>query len=293
MNLRLAIALCALLLPVFSATAADSNAAPGNAASKQSVDAKPGKADQAGNLFQAIRKRGVLVAGTSFSIPWAMLDPEEQWQGFEIDVARQLAGDLGVELKIVRVPIARLTDALESGSIDIAIAGYSITPQRALVVEFSNAYAESQMELVVRKDLAAQDIDRSDVKIGVRAGSTSEAAALAKLPNVQVITFPDAPKLYAAVQAGQVDGALAYVPRTSIAIAQSEGKLARATKGPALPHTVEAFAVRRGEQSLLNYLNAWIAFWKADGWIADRHHYWFETLEWTSRFTPPNATPAK
>jgi ABC-type amino acid transport substrate-binding protein len=38
------------------------------------------------------------------------------------------------------------------------------------------------------------------------------------------------------------------------------------------------------EPGLLNFLNAWIAYWKADGWLDERRHYWFETLEWTSRF---------
>jgi ABC-type amino acid transport substrate-binding protein len=109
----------------------------------------------------------------------------------------------------------------------------------------------------VRKDLAAQDVNRPDVKIGVRAGTTSEAAAASRLPKAQIVAFPTAPRLYAAVKAGEVDGALAYTPRTTIAIAESEGKLAVATGIPGLPHTVEAFAVRKGEQSLLNYLNAW------------------------------------
>jgi polar amino acid transport system substrate-binding protein len=91
------------------------------------------------------------------------------------------------------------------------------------------------------------------------------------------------------VKSGEVDGALAYTPRTSMAIAESEGRLAVATGVGGLPRTVEAFAVRKGEQGLLNYLNAWIAYWKADGWIAERHAYWFDSLDWTIRFRPAGA----
>jgi polar amino acid transport system substrate-binding protein len=101
--------------------------------------------------------------------------------------------------------------------------------------------------------------------------------------------FGDERKLYAALKDGQVDGALAYVPRTTLAVAQSDGKFAVATSVEGLPHTVEAFAVRRGEQGLLNFLNAWIAYWQADGWLAERHKYWFDSLDWTPRFARPGA----
>jgi len=138
-------------------------------------------------------------------------------------------------------------------------------------------------------------VNRPDVKIGVMAATTAEAAAQTKLPNAKTVAFSSARELYAAAKSGEVDGALAYTPRTTMAIAQSEGKLAVATGVAGLPHTVEGFAVRKGEQSLLNYLNAWIAYWTADGWIGERHRYWFDSLAWTARFAPPpgSAPPAK
>ena len=291
--------------PAAAPSTAAATPAPGAAATKAAPAAKAAAAPaatkapppivkaQPGKRFDAIRKRGTLLVGTSWNIPWVMRDPLGQWQGFEIDIARQLAADLGVEMTIVALRFTELATALEDGRVDIVIAGYSITPQRALVVDFSTPYSDSQMELVVRKDLAAQDVNRADVRIGVRAGSTTEAAASAKLPNAKILTFTSARQLYDAAKAGEIDGALAYAPRTTIAVAESQGKLAVATGVGSLPHTVEAFAIRKGEQSLLNYLNAWVAYWTADGWIAERRKYWFESLEWTARFAPPAGDAAK
>jgi polar amino acid transport system substrate-binding protein len=54
--------------------------------------------------------------------------------------------------------------------------------------------------------------------------------------------------------------------------------------GVPLPRSPEGFAVRKDEQGWLNFLNAWIAYWKADGWLDERRRHWFETLEWTARF---------
>jgi polar amino acid transport system substrate-binding protein len=262
------------------------------AAAKTAAKAKPAsmatQAIPAGHLLDAIRKRGTLVVGIAPQVPWVMRDPAGQWQVYEIDVARQLASDLGVELKLVRIPFVQFTDALAEGTVDIIAAGYSITPQRALVIDFSNAYAQSAMQLVARTELAGRDLNRPEVTLGVRLGTTNEAAARARLPQAKIATFPTERALYEGMKAGQVDGALAYSPRTTFAIAQSEGKFA-AVAGIVLPNTVEGFAVRKGEQPFLNFLNAWIAFWKADGWLDERRKYWFETLEWTPRFNREGA----
>jgi polar amino acid transport system substrate-binding protein len=259
-----------------------------SASTKSSVPAKKTaavtqKSGAAGHMLEAIRKRGSIAVGVAPQVPWVMRDPVGEWQGYEIDVARQLASDLGVELVLVRVPFAQLTDALEDGRVDIVSAGYSITPQRALVVDFSNPYATSEMQVVARADLGGRDLNRADVTLGARTGGTTEATARVRFPQAKIVTFPTERLLYEALKAGQVDGALAYVPRTSVAVAQSDGKLA-VIPGAELPHTVEAFAVRKGEQPLLNFLNAWIAYWKADGWLDERRRYWFETLDWTARF---------
>ena len=212
-----------------------------------------------------------------------MRDPTGAWQGYEIDVARQLASDLGVELKLVRVRFSHFTDALIDGTVDIVSAGYSITPQRALVVDFSLPYAQSPMELVARADLAGRDLDRSDITIGVRAGGAPESVARSRFPRASIVTFPGQRALHEALRSGKVDAALAYSPRTTFAVANAQGALAVMT-AVSLPSSVEGFAVRKGEQGLLNYLNAWIAYWKADGWLDERRHYWFESLDWTPRF---------
>src|SRR2546423_7891091 len=150
----------------------------------------PQTAATAGQLLETIRKRGTMVVGIAPQVPWVMRDPAGEWQGYEIDVARQLASDLGVGLALVRVPFVQLTDALADGRVDIVSAGYSITPQRALVVDFSNPYATSEMQVVARADLAGRDLNRADVTLGARTGGTTEATARARFPQTKIATFP-------------------------------------------------------------------------------------------------------
>jgi polar amino acid transport system substrate-binding protein len=139
MKRLLVAAFLALLVPAISGAAdAPAAAAAKKPAAAAKVPAKGAPAAlsrpaPAGKAFDTIRKRGTLLVGTAWNIPWAMRDPQGEWLGFEIDIARQLAADLGVEMNIVRMPFNEFTDALASGKIDVVVAGYSITPQRALV----------------------------------------------------------------------------------------------------------------------------------------------------------------
>jgi polar amino acid transport system substrate-binding protein len=270
-------ALC-LVVPAWAQKPAPAKA---KATATQAAPATP-RLRAPGDVLEAVRKRGALNVGIAPRVPWAMRDPAGEWQGYGIDLARQLASDLGVELRLVHMRSAHLTDALDDATIDI-VGGYPITPQRALAVDFSHAYAQSPMQLVARVDQAERGFDRPDFALGVRAGGAEEATAQARFPNARIVTFPRERPLYEALKEGKVDGALGYSPRTAFAAADSGGRLAEMSE-MALPQAVEAFAVRKGEQGLLNFLNAWIAHWKADGWLDERRRYWFDTLDWTARF---------
>src|SRR5947207_12072154 len=74
-----------------------------SAPAKSTVPAKKGTKAQppsaVGQLLEAIRKRGTIVVGIAPQVPWVIRDPAGEWQGYEIDVARQLASDLGVETR--------------------------------------------------------------------------------------------------------------------------------------------------------------------------------------------------
>jgi polar amino acid transport system substrate-binding protein len=274
----LALAVACLIVPTWAQPAA-----PAKGRGKSAATPTAPRQEAAGHLLETIRKRGVLRVGFVAMVPWAMRDPAGEWQGYQIDVARQLASDLGVELELVRVRYSHFTDAVNDGTVDVMGAGHSITPQRALVVDFSNPYAQTAMQLVARVDLAETVFDRPDFTLGVRAGGTTEATARSRFPRARIVTYPRERTLHEALKEGQVDGALVFGPRATFIVADSGGRLAEMAGVP-LPRSPEGFAVRKDEQGWLNFLNAWIAYWKADGWLDERRRHWFETLEWTARF---------
>src|SRR4051794_40242563 len=105
-------ALIAIALSLPSDAATPAKSAPPRASGAKKAEAPAPRAAAAGHLLDTIRKRAAIRVGIAPQIPWAMRDPTGEWQGYEIDVARQLAADLGVELVLVRIPFVQFTDAL-------------------------------------------------------------------------------------------------------------------------------------------------------------------------------------
>lgn len=263
--------------------------APGAAVKRSAAqDAKVAPSARRGydRRLAEIRKRGEIVVATSQFVPWAFDDPKVGWLGFDIDVARQLAADLGVTLKIVDVPFPRLLESVRNGDVDIAL-GVSITPQRALSIAFSQPYSMSNVQLVVRKeDAARHDWNESSTVIGVRAGTVGETALQQHFPLAQSMPFLTDAAMFAALAKGTISALIAPAPQGAIRGAVAPGSVVVAQQS-GLAQTAEGFAVQKGQPSLVNFLNAWITYWRADGWLDSRHREWFDSLGWISRLSRP------
>ena len=95
------------------------------------------------DTFNRVLKSGELRVGVSLSEPWVMENKEGGFTGFEIQIAEQLAKDMGVQLKFKAVDWEDLIDTLVTKQVDIIISGLAITPSRALRINYSNAYANA------------------------------------------------------------------------------------------------------------------------------------------------------
>ena len=148
------------------------------------------------SIIDKVMRKGTLRVGLSSFVPWAMQDKKGEWVGFEIDVAKQLAEDMGVKIEFVPTKWEGLIPALLTGKFDMIIAGMTGTPQRALKINFSNPYDYSGMNVVVHKNFAAgvtdyMDLDKKENTIVARLGTTGAALAKETYKNATVRLFPD------------------------------------------------------------------------------------------------------
>ena len=93
----------------------------------------------------------VLIMGTNAGFKPFEYKEGENVVGFDVDLAKEIAKELGKELKIEDMAFDGLLPALDSGQIDMAIAGMSVTPERQKNVLFSNSYYSAAQKIIVRE----------------------------------------------------------------------------------------------------------------------------------------------
>jgi polar amino acid transport system substrate-binding protein len=236
------------------------------------------------STLDQVLRRGVLRVGMSTFVPWAMKDKTGKLVGFEIDVARRVARDMGVKVQFVPTKWAGIIPALLTGKFDVIIGGMGILPERNLKVNFSIPYDESGMSIVANKKTAAgfsrlEDFDRKDVVISLRLGATPVAAAKKYMPQAQLRQFDDESQAIQEVLNGRAHAMVASAPLPAFLALKYPDRLFLPLQGTFTREPI-GFAVRKSDFDTLNFFNSWITVVKAEGWLKERKHYWFETRDW-------------
>ena len=112
-------------------------------------------ADSQDSVVEQVIQRGVLRVGMSTFVPWAMKDKTGKLVGFEIDVAKRLAKDMGVKVEFVPTSWNGIIPALLTGKFDVIIGGMSVRPDRNLKVNFTIPYDYAGQSIVASKKMAA------------------------------------------------------------------------------------------------------------------------------------------
>ena len=239
------------------------------------------------SAVEQVLRRGILRVGMSTFVPWAMRDKTGQLIGFEIDIATRLASDMGVKVHFVPTKWAGIIPALLTGKFDVIIGGMGIRPDRNLKVNFSIPYDHTGMSMVAHRELAAgrhslEAYDRPEVIVAARLGSTAAAAARRFMPKAQIRLFDDEPQAYQELLTGRVHAVVGSAPLPAYQALRYPEKLFLPLESPFTREPI-GFALRKGDFDTLNYLNNWIRFVEAEGWLRERKRYWFETVAWESR----------
>jgi polar amino acid transport system substrate-binding protein len=237
--------------------------------------------------IEQIRQRGALRVGVSTFVPWAMRDTNGELIGFEIDVARKIAEDLGVRLEHIPTAWDGIIPALIAGRFDMIISGMSVTPQRQATVDFTIPYANSGQEIVANRQLSANvhslaDLNRADVTITCRRGAVPCTFLAENMPRATIRQFDDDAQAAQEVLNGRANAWMASFPRPRF-LALDNPQVAFMPFTDFISRSEEAFAVRKGDTATMEAMNTWIRANQANGWIAQRHAYWFDSREWRNR----------
>ena len=129
-------------------------------------------------------------------MPWAMRNKQSERIGFEIDVAKKLASDLGVEIEFAPTAWLRIIPALIAGNFDVIIGGMNVTPKRNMPINFTTPYTHSGLGIVANKELAGNlawpdDYNSSKVTFICRLGFTTCTDTQKLFPKARLREFDD------------------------------------------------------------------------------------------------------
>ena len=150
----------------------------------------------------------VIVMGTSADyFPYEFVDTAngDEIVGFDIDIAKQVAENLGYELKIEDMDFGSLLGALNAGRVDFVMAGMTPTEERKENADFSDVYFTAK-NLILSKGDAIQSLEDLDgKKVGVQLGSIQEGIAQDKITGAEIVSLNKIPEIIQEIKTGRID----------------------------------------------------------------------------------------
>lgn len=225
-----------------------------------------------------IKKKGELVVGLLVDFPpYGTVNSANEPDGYDADVARLLAKDWGVKLKLVPVTGPNRIPFLLTNKVDLLIASLAITPERAKQVLFSRPYAAATIVLIAGKKANVKGAtDLKGLRVGVARASTQDIALTAVAPpGTEIRRFDDDASGMQALMSGQVD---ALGCSTTVA-AQIEKRAPANTYEEkfVLRQQVMGVALRPGQSELEKAVNDFIDRNKANGELNKLYEKWLGT----------------
>lgn len=219
----------------------------------------------------------VKIATDPSFVPFEMLDQETgEMTGFDMDIIREIADRAGFDYEINTMDFNGIIPAVQTGNVDIAIAGITITDERAEIVDFSDPYYDSGLQILVGIDQqGVETIDDLDgMKIGTKIGSTSYDYLTENLSDDTTITpYPGSADMYMALMGGSVDAVFYDAPNVGY-FSQTRGDDRVKVVGPLYEGQQYGIVFVKGSE-LLEPANEALAAMREDGTYDEIHGKWF------------------
>ena len=213
-------------------------------------------ADVVFRTLDEIKASGTINIGVfSDKNPFGYVDENGEYQGYDVYFARRIGEDLGVEVNFVSTEAASRVEYLETGKVDIVLANFTVTPERAEKVDFALPYMNVALGVVSPDSRVITDLTEltADDQVIVISGTTAEDYLVKNNPEIKLQKFDTYANAKTALENGS---AAAWANDNTEVIAyalQNEGY----TVGiPSLgSQDTIAPAVSKGNETLLNWLN--------------------------------------
>lgn len=239
-------------------------------------------AEGSNNKLQTIQDSGKLVVGTSADYPpyefHAVIDGQDQIVGFDIEFAKAIAEELGVELEIQDMDFSAVLAGVQNGIIDLGVAGINPTPDRQEVMDFTDIYFKSEYCILVNADDVDNYTTEEDLNgkaVGVQLGTIQETMVNENLEPSNTVALGKITDLVMQLKSGMIDAIVIEVP-VADSYAKANPDLATVNELTFEDYDMEggsAAVAQKGEVEFVEKINEIIAKLQEEGkfeeWYAD------------------------
>ena len=215
--------------------------------------------------FKTVEAGKLIMATNAYFPPYEYYDGSDI-VGIDAEIVKALGDKLGLEVKIEDMEFDSIIAAVQSGKVDIGLAGMTVTEERLQTVNFSDSYAKGIQSIIVREDSDIKSIDdlRNDKMIGVQLSTTGDIYATDDFGADHVTQYSKGADAVLALTTGKVDAVIIDNEPAKNFVAANEGLKILET-----PYAEEDYAacISKDNEALLKAINGALKELTDDGTI--------------------------
>ncbi|MGC9031412.1 MAG: basic amino acid ABC transporter substrate-binding protein [Minisyncoccia bacterium] len=225
-------------------------------------------------LLLKIKEEGKIVFGTEASYPpMENIDENGNFVGIDIEIAKEIAKDLGVKAEFKNIPFDTIFDKVNNGEVDAAISAITITPERIEKLLFSDPYFNAGQVILTlsnRNDISGQG-SLYNKKVGVQSNTTSFLEAQKYVKSDLIVQYESYDLAKKDLLENKIDAILIDFPAALSAVSENKN-----FKIVGEPFTQEFYgiAVRKDSTALLNEINKTIRRLKIENRLEEIINKW-------------------
>ena len=238
----------------------------------------------AGPVMDRILQKGELVVGTTGTQPPLNATTRDgKIIGFDADLAKLIALNMGVKVKFVAMPFAKLLPALETGKVDMIVSSMTMTLERNLKVAFVGPYYISGKGILTKaQNIAAlqdpEGLNRPEFKVAALQNSTSQKFVEMSVPKAKLVTTKSYDEAVDMLFQDKIDAMIADYPFCAFTTFRYKDKGLVAGQSKL---TFEPLGIALPEDTLLiNWVRNFMIMLEGSGQIKKLNTRWFKDASW-------------
>ena len=216
----------------------------------------------------------LLVATDTAFVPFEF-ERDGEYVGFDIDMWAAIAEELELDYELQPMDFNGIIPALQTGQVDVALAGITIREDRAEVIDFSDGYYESGFRIMVPADSDIEGAeDLAGKRLAVRTGTSAADYARDNFDETELVQFPNIDNAYLELRTGRVDAAMHDTPNVLYYIATAGDGDVNAVGEQMMAHEY-GIGFPKGSE-LVEPVNEALANMREDGRYDEIYEKWFD-----------------